>query len=82
MDFKNDQTEFTQQQINGLIANAMLYEVSSRREQIAAQFVSALLSNGEYYNTTSLGWDGVADNLVESAVSLTDKLIIRLEKDK
>lgn len=85
MEFNENQTEFTQPQIKGLIAGSMLssgsYQYSSRRERISSHLMAAMIVGGGY-NATSLGFTGVADKLVESALSLTDKLIIQLEKDK
>lgn len=86
MEFDNNQTEFTPQQINGLLSSAMLqsggYDRSSRRERIAAQFIAAMISSGHYESIGHQRWNDVSDNLVECAISLTDKLIIRLETDK
>ena len=85
MEIDKTQTDFNQQQANGILCGAMLSKSgseSSRREQIAAQFISALISSGGYPTIGSSSWDEVANNLVESAILLTDKLILRLEKDK
>ncbi len=85
MEFTKHQTEFTQEQIKGLIAGSMLssgiYQYSSRRERISSHLMAAMIVGGGY-NATSLGFDGVADKLVERALLLTDKLIIQLEEDK
>ena len=85
MELDQAQTEFTQSQINGLIAGSMLssgsYQYSSRRERISSHLLAAMIVGGSHGHT-SLGFDVIADNLVERALSLTDKLIIQLEKDK
>lgn len=85
MEFDQNQTEFTQEQKDWLVIESMLssggHQYSSRRERISSHLLAAMIV-GASHSHTSLGFDVIANNLVERALTLTDKLIIQLEKDK
>ena len=85
MEFNENQTELTPEQKDFLVIESMLssggHQYSSRRERISSHLLAAMIVGGSHSHT-SLAFDVIADNLVERALTLTDKLIIQLEKDK
>jgi hypothetical protein len=56
------------------------YHYSSRRERMTAHFMAAMIA-GTGKNLNELALDNVQDQLVETALNLTDKLIVKLAEN-
>jgi hypothetical protein len=76
--------EFTEHQKAVLVHAARLtphdYRYASRRERIAAHLLAAMIA-GTGKNPTELAINTVQNRLIETALSLTDKLIVKLAEE-